>query len=71
MELELTRISHGAEMLGLTTERRGRAPLCVTEPGGRNNRHVSPRMGGTEEACDDTSKSEAHNNNRRKTDCHL
>jgi hypothetical protein len=29
-------------MFSLTTERRGRARLCVTEPGGRNTQHVSP-----------------------------
>jgi len=47
----------------MTTDRRRHALLCVTEPGGRNTQHVSPKMRSTEEACDDTSKSEAHNNN--------
>ena len=34
----------GVGMSGLTTDRRGSAYGCVTEPGRRNNRHVSPRL---------------------------
>ena len=42
------RFFDGVKMLGLTTDRRRRALMCVTDSGGRNNRHVSPRMSGND-----------------------
>jgi hypothetical protein len=57
-------------MLRMTTDRRRRALLCVTEPGERNTQHVGPKMRATEPLRRHLNE-RSENNKRTFTECNL